>query len=345
MNLKYFLLKQIKKKFKKNKSTSYSFSKLFPKMASYSTFKNTKNNFSKLIALGIMGFPFLSSVNVSAENFNMVACPAPGSTNANLNYINNNLDGECLHTPDQYKLTIYEMGLCETDPISTGVFNKLDNGCIQTMLSSSGTEVDLAPGSSTEKTASLPSASNRPSSGSYPHAYILLANGFKMKGSYELADGTKYFSKESTDEWGTFGSADKTIAAAEEHTDLVDNMYFGEEENGWDGLMSATPMPGSGTVSALLLKECVDDTCVGASAVASSQGEVKRLLGVFSNAGTPVVISDSTSGIEVQLIVKADPSDAENSGGGYLLIGYDNGSGFDLRMFGSAPFKPKFTTF
>ena len=314
-------------------------------MTSYSIFKNTKSNFSKLFALGIIGLPFLSSVKVNAENFNMVACPTPGSTNANLTYINNTLDGECLHTPDQYKLTIYEMGLCESDPISTGVFNKLDNGCIQTMLSSSGTEVDLAPGNSSEKTAALPSASTRPTSGSYPHAYILLANGFKMKGSYELADGTNYYSKESTDAWGTFGAADKTIAAAEEHTDLVDNMYFGEEENGWDGLMSATPMPGSGTVSALLLKECVDEGCVGASAVASSQGEVKRLLGVFSNAGAPVVISDSTSGIEIQLIVKADPSDAENSGGGYLLIGYDNGSGFDLRMFGSAPFKPKFTTF
>jgi hypothetical protein len=72
---------------------------------------------------------------------------------------------------------------------------------------------------------------------------------------------------------------------------------------------------------------------------------VKRLLGVFSNTGSPVQILDSTSGIEVQLIVKAVPGDLENSGGGYLLIGYDDGNGFDIRMFGSAPFKPKFTTF
>ena len=168
-----------------------------------------------------------------------------------------------------------------------------------------------------------------------------------MKGTYQLADGTTYYSKESTDAYGTFGAADKTLSAAAEHTDLVDNMYFGDDENGWDGVMSATAMPGTGTVSALLLKECVDDTCEGASAVASSQGEVKRLLGVFSNAGAPVEILDSTNGIEVQLIVKADPSNPENSGGGYLLIGWDqgDGNGFDLRMFGSAPFKPKFTTF
>ena len=99
-------------------------------------------------------------------------------------------------------------------------------------------------------------------------------------------------------------------------------------------------------MSALLLKACVDDTCVGSSGVATSQGEVGRLLVVFeTNSGSPVVISDDIKGIEVELIVKSDPSNPSNSGGGYLIIGWDQGSGFDLRMFGSAPFKPKFTTF
>ena len=300
---------------------------------------------SSIASLGISSLVAFTSPS-KAENFNMKPCPASDTADATLANIIA-MGGECLHTPDQYKLTIYEMGLCKTDPISTGVFLKEANDCVQTMLSTSGTEVDLAPGSSSEKTAALPSASSRPANGSYPHAYILLSNGFKMKGSYKLADGTTYYSKESTDAYGTFGAADKTLSAAAEHTDLVDNMYFGDDENGWDGVMSATAMPGTGTVSALLLKECVNDTCVGASAVASSQGEVKRLLGVFSNTGSPVEILDSTNGIEVQLIVKADPSDPENSGGGYLLIGWDqgDGNGFDLRMFGSAPFKPKFTTF
>ena len=300
-----------------------------------------------ITSLGVSSLVALTSPS-KAEDFNMQACPTPGTRDANLNYISGPpLNGECLHTPDQYKLTIYEMGLCKTDPISTGVFLKNANGCVQTMLSTSGTEVDLAPGDSLSKTAGLPSAASRPVSGTYPHAYIMLSNGFKMKGTYQLVDGTTYYSKESTDAFGTFGAADKTLSASEEHTDLVDNMYFGDEENGWDGVMSATAMPGGGTVSALLLKECTDDTCTGESAVATSQGEVKRLLGVFSNTGSPVEILDSTSGIEVELIVKSDPSDPTNSGGGYLIIGWDqgDGNGFDIRMFGSAPFKPKFTTF
>ena len=283
-----------------------------------------------------------SSTAAKAEEFNMSACPDSGSSNATIAYIRDTLNGQCLHTPEQYKLTIYEMGLCTSNPISTNVFNK--SNCTATMVSASGTVVDLAPGSSSAKIAALPSASTRPASNTYTHAYILLGNGFNMKGSYTLSDGTTtFYSKEETDEWGTYGAADSSLTAAQEHTDLVDNMYFGEEEDGWDGIMSESTMPGGGKVSALLLKECTNtgnadgDTCVGANGVAASQGEVKRLLGVFeTNAGSPVTITDSTNGVEVELVVKQ---------GGYLVWLNNPGNGWTIGGFGSAPFKPTFTTF
>ena len=305
----------------------------------------------KTIAISSIGLTSGLSLSegTKAETFNMNACPESGSTNATLSYIENTLSGECLYTPEQYKLTIYEMGLCTSDPTSAGNFNKTT--CSATMVSDSGTEVDLAPGSSSAKTAALPSANERPANASYTHAYILLGNGFKMKGSYQLANnGTTYYSKEYTDSWGKYGKAVTNISAAEEHTDLVDNMYFGDDENGWDGVMTATAMPGGGKVSALLLKECVGDACTGANALATSQGEVKRLLGVFeANSGSPVVINETTNGVEVELVVKSDPSNPSSSGGGYLLYGYDpDGPGaapWDIQGFGSAPFKPKFTTF
>ena len=238
------------------------------------------------------------------------------------------------------------MGLCTTDPIAAGNFDK--SNCVETMISTDGTQVDLAPGNATSKTAALPDSPSRPANNSYTHAYILLGNNFKMKGSYQLSDGVTYFSKEEEDQYGKYGAADKTITSAQEHTDLVDNMYFGPDPNGWDGLMSATSMPGGGSVSALLLKECSGDTCIGTNGLATSQIEVKRLLGVFqTNDGAPVVITDATEGVEVELVVKSDPSNPSASGGGYLIMGWDNndGNGFDLRGFGSAPFKPKFTTF
>jgi len=314
---------------------------------SFQSFFKTIIKTSALTSLSISSSIALAP-EVKAENFNMAACPEPGSTNANLTYIAGTLQGQCLHTPDQYILTIYEMGLCTSDPTAAGNFNKDDNGCVTTMVSTSGTQVDLAPGSAASKTAALPAAPSRPPSNSYTHAYILLGNDFKMKGSYELSDGTTYFSKEEEDQWGKYGAANKTITSAQEHTDLVDNMYFGEDENGWDAEMTATAMPGGGSVSALLLKECSGDTCTGANGLATSQGEVKRLLGVFeTNSGARVVIDEATEGVEVELVVKSDPSNPNASGGGYLIMGWDNGdgNGFDLRGFGSAPFKPKFTTF
>ena len=312
------------------------------------SFKSLLKKIIKTSALTSLSFSSFISLapEIKAENFNMSACPEPGSANATLAYIGGTLQGQCLHTPEQYALTIYEMGLCTSDPIAANNFDK--SNCVETMISTAGVEVDLAPGSATSKTAALPAAPSRPANNSYTHAYILLGNDFKMKGSYELSDGTKYFSKEEEDQWGKYGAANKTITSAQEHTDLVDNMYFGEEENGWDGVMSATAMPGGGSVSAILLKECSGDTCTGANGLATSQGEVKRLLGVFeTNSGAPVVITDATEGVEVELVVKSDPNNPSASGGGYLIMGWDNGdgNGFDLRGFGSAPFKPKFTTF
>jgi len=307
-----------------------------------------------LKTIAITGISLTSFITLAegtkAEDFNMQACPESGSDGATKDAIIA-LGGECLYTPEQYKLTIYEMGLCTTDPTAGGNFNK--TSCTETMISTTGTEVDLAPGSSSSKSASLPSANSRPASASYTHAYILLGNAFKMKGSYTLAaseGGTTYYSKQGSDEWGYFGQALTNIDAAEEHIDLVDNMYFGDDEDGWDGVMTATDMPGGGKVSALLLKECSGATCTGSAGLATSQGEVKRLLGVFeANSGSPVVITDTTKGVEVELVVKSDPSDAANSGGGYLLYGYDNdGPGpnpWNIQGFGSAPFKPKFTTF
>ena len=273
---------------------------------------------------------------VKSETFNMEECPDSASANATINYIRTSLNGQCLHTPEKYELTIYEMGLCTSNPIAGQVFSKAS--CSATMSASSGAVVDLAPGSSSSRVATLPSASSRPGNNSYGYAYIILGNGFNMKGSYTLADGTTtFYSYEDTDDWGTYGAASSTRTTAGEHTDLVDNMYFGNDPDGWDGYMSESTMPNGGKVSALLTKACSGDDCVGSDAVATSQGEVKRLIGVFeTNSGSPVVITDSTKGVEVELVVKK---------GGYLLWLNNPGSGWTIGGFGSAPFKPVFTTF
>ena len=86
-------------------------------------------------------------------------------------------------------------------------------------------------------------------------------------------------------------------------------------------------MDGGGKISALLTAADADLTTT------TKSSEAKRLIGVFeTNSVSPVVIRDSTNGLEIKLTVTD--------------IGYGIGfSGGEPQDFGSMPFKPVFATF
>ena len=284
----------------------------------------TKKLLTKSITgLGAISFFVMPSATKASE-LNMPVCPASGSTNATINYIGTQQNGFCTLSPEKYELTIYEMGLCTSHPITgtTGSLVYDKSSCTSTMISSSGKTVNLAGGNAL---ASLP-AGERPPSNSYGYAYILISNNFNLKGSYTLSDGsTTYYSKPMVDEWGAYGAADSSLSASQEHNELLDDLGFG---GSWSGEMSAQTMSGGGKVSAILLQE-------DGLTKATGKGNVKRLLGAFeTNSGSPVVITDSSTGLEVSLIVTDT---------GYSLNLNDAGN--DIEAFGSAPFKPVFTVF
>jgi len=315
-----------------------------------------KNYFKKSIIsqLGILGFSsslLICGLSANrAKAMQQFLCPESGSANATIDYITN-LDssdtswGSCLTTPDKFELTIYEMGLCTSDPITGSKGSKAwdKTNCVTTMISTSGVTVDLAPGDSSSKQAALPSAANRPPSNTYTHAFILISNKFKLKGSYTLADGTRYYSTQGEDEWGLYGQPVEGSAAAQEHGEELDEIGGGDESGNWtvgdSSEMDYTDMTGGGKVAAILLKKCdhVNNKCIGTTPKVSSKSEPERLFAVFeTNSGNPVTINDSTQGLEVELSVK-------NVGYSIGASSYE-GSG-TLTYFGSAPFKPKFTTF
>ena len=304
--------------------------------------KKITKNFLK--AFSISSSIVITSLIANKVNaLEVYECPESGSANATEVYIRN-LDssdtsyGNCQTTPDKFELTMYEMGLCTSDPISGSAGSKIwdKSTCVTTMIDSSGVTVDLAPGSSSSKTASLPSAETRPPSGRYTHAFILLSNVFGLKGSYTL-DGTRYYSTPGIDQQDNtpYGEALAGNAASQDHTDIVNEV--GSDPYPME--MSPVAFPasqGGGKVSALLLKNCdhIANQCTGTSPKAASKAEAKRIFAVFeTNAGVPVVISDDTTGLEVELSVK-------NAG---YTMGVSQGSG--VTYFGSAPFLPKFTTF
>ena len=221
----------------------------------------------------------------------------------------------CAGTPDRFEITIYEMGLCTSNPItgSPKAFSKTN--CVESMVSTSGVTSDLAGA-----TVDLPSASARPANNTYTYAYIVIKNTFGLKGSLKISNGTggvhQYCS--TSDGSSTSAAASCTpVNHTETLTSFADTFSpdFGPAE-----------MPSGGEVSAIL---------TDSSLVRATEGGVERLIGVFAtNAGTPVVINDSVSGLEVELQV---------TDGGYG-IEFNSSTG-EVIDFGSMPFKPVFTTY
>ena len=221
----------------------------------------------------------------------------------------------CAGTPDRFEITIYEMGLCTSNPItgSPKAFSKTN--CVESMVSTSGVTSDLAGA-----TVDLPSASVRPANNTYTYAYIVIKNTFGLKGSLKISNGTGGVHQYCSTSDGSSTSAAASCTPVN-HTETLSSFAdtfspdFGPAE-----------MPSGGEVSAIL---------TDSSLVRATEGGVERLIGVFAtNAGTPVVINDSVSGLEVELQV---------TDGGYG-IEFNSNTG-EVIDFGSMPFKPVFTTF
>ena len=223
----------------------------------------------------------------------------------------------CAGTPDRFELDIYEMGLCTSNPItgSPKAFSKTD--CVESMVKESGVTADLAG-----TTVDLPSASSRPANNTYTYAYIIIKNTFGLRGSLKISDGSGGIAKYcSSGDGSAVGGV--TECNPQNHTETLSSF-----DNTFSPDFGPAAMPsGGGEVSALL----TDSSLIRAS----SEAGVERLVAVFAtNSGSPVVIDDSVSGLEVELQV---------TDGGYG-IEFDRDSG-EVIDFGSMPFKPIFTTY
>tara|TARA_Y100000589_G_scaffold281692_1_gene278758 strand:+ start:111 stop:1004 length:894 start_codon:yes stop_codon:yes gene_type:complete len=294
----------------------------------------SKTILKALIIASTLGISF--SASAEEETFDIKSCPTADSGNNTIQYIQTSLNGACLHTPDKFEIVIYEMGLCPgtENPIKNDGASFDTSKCIKSMVSENGFKVDLAPGDSSAKTAALPQAETRPPSDTYNRAYIILSKDIKLKGSYAFKDGSVCVSTQGEFEDGyKYGKPDCTPGAtAQDHFDDLNDMGDGRT---WSGYMKATPMPTGGSVEALLVK--ADNT------VAQNKDEVKKLVGLFKTAAaTPVIITDNTSGLEMVLEVSVNE---KGEGGSYMLQTNGDEEGLYLEGFGSAPFKPRFTTF
>ena len=87
---------------------------------------------------------------------------------------NENAIGDCAFAPDEYTVTIYEMGLCTSDPTAPTTSSAYETDTCSTVINSpSGQTINLAAGSELTLTDVT-----RPTNGTYTHAYMVLGNSF-----------------------------------------------------------------------------------------------------------------------------------------------------------------------
>ena len=221
----------------------------------------------------------------------------------------------CRFTPQTYKASVYEMGLCSVNPMAGA---SLDKSTCTTVFKatdqSNGSEHDFALGD-----AVLEGVSTRPANGTYKFPYIILNNIFTIKAQFTKADNTTFYVHNDGGS-GSCGTAD-TTSPAQECTSTLNQFA---QNNVCDGEYLDAPVS-IGTINGYLMQSSTLDKRDGVSETASNVcSNVDRLVGVI-NMDTPIVITPNTisfkfifnvTGYGAQMFTNTAPGNNPNGGGG-----------------------------
>ena len=221
----------------------------------------------------------------------------------------------CRFTPQTYKASVYEMGLCSVNPMAGASLDKSSCTTVFTATDqTNGSEHDFALGD-----AVLAGVSTRPANGTYQFPYIILSNVFTIKAQFTKADNTTFYVHNDGGS-GSCGSAD-TTSPAQECTSTLNQFA---QNNVCDGEYLDAPVS-IGTINGYLMQSSTLDKRDGASETASNVcSNVDRLVGVI-NMNNPIVITPNTisfkfifnvTGYGAQMFTNSAPGNNPNGGGG-----------------------------
>ncbi len=228
----------------------------------------------------------------------------------------------CRATPSQYTVTIYEMGVCTSDPFNAGTNTAMDNSSCNTVFeNSSGFTNDY--GASIGTSVEMEGTSSRPEAGTYKYPYMVMGITFVVDGSF-TSNSVTYYSDGS-------GGVTTTSGSAASYTDNLLN--FGGPKC-VSGYMDA-PISGVGTISAFLTNASLtrpdeDDRTLSSGNYVCTN--TTRLVGVM-NLDNPFTITEDTIGFQYNFILTD-----------YGIQFFDDSSPNNIPDgFGSGPFSGSFT--
>ncbi len=246
-------------------------------------------------------------------------------------------ESDCFVTPATYKIRIYEMGLCTSDPlarINTDDYrvisdNSIDEStCSPTFQSSSGILIDLA--GFTEQ--NLVGQHIRPPSGTYSSGYIKMKNTFGLKGSYTINNKTYYSQSDGSP--GGSGSYSEFLDTLDDFDGLGPCT---SEPNMFSWAVFNTGVTGTTKGSLAIVNGGNLGTYSGASA--SECGSSNHLFVSFSPT-SPILINENTKGLQANFVIKDSGLVVWDSGDN----GVDSNTG-GISKFLAGPPRLKFSVF
>ena len=266
-------------------------------------------NLFKIITLSILSILILSSKSFAVTAETVKACDA--GTN-----LFEGTATACRFTPQSYKASVYEMGLCTVNPMAGASLDR--STCTKVF-----TATDLVNGSAHDFAlgdVDLAGASTRPDNGIYKFPYIILKNVFTIKAQFAKGSDTWFVRKDGS------GACDAVIknsgSAAQECTSSL--VQFAQTA-ACDGEYLGARFEG-GTLNGYLVRSSDLDKRDGSGeGNAGSCTGVDRLVGVMeldtSLDINPSVMSFkftfNVTGYGAQMFTSAArPNDNANDGGG-----------------------------
>ena len=221
----------------------------------------------------------------------------------------------CLLEGTTYKIKIYEMGLCTSDPFSGNDMDTTTDLFTKTYGNDNGEEVNISNGS----TENLTGGTNyRPNNGTYTHGYIIIEPTITIAGTTTI-NNIVYKSKNvSPNAWGTTGDA-------AEYGMVYNSFLTGESCNASN---TGTTTLGNASIANFEYSNTLGDSSTDtvSAKICSKSGttytkyssacpgtdDIKRFVGIYKFDGNKV-IRDSTTAMTVTF--KVSTATGGNAGG------------------------------
>ena len=139
-------------------------------------YKNFLGKFFIYFFLALSLYPKESSANEIYPT-----CPSNGDLSSVARTKNDSSVGICHTTPEVYKIKVYEMGLCTSDPLENDNFDS--SSCVSSYKTSNPSYIDLTSLQSLELLEN--EIISRPPNGLYTYAFVIGSNSMRIKGSYD----------------------------------------------------------------------------------------------------------------------------------------------------------------